>query len=148
MPSCLQGSCQLLQSYTNMNLGVRLGLLSPDNQQLLLMHSRRYSSSSASSRERLALQRPSDLARGDSLEEELSLLRMTAGNTLLKDAVDRKVARFLRNTAAYLEVSMTCDLRCRWASEASNVDLVHRSLQLMLRGTTLQPSNSRDTLPQ
>eukprot|EP00878_Enallax_costatus_P015503 GHUV01016238.1.p1 GENE.GHUV01016238.1~~GHUV01016238.1.p1 ORF type:complete len:617 (+),score=197.61 GHUV01016238.1:372-2222(+) len=90
-----------------MTLGVRLGLLSPDGQQVLLISSRRTSSSTGNSRERLPTSKQTaSLIRGDVIDaadDELSLHRLTANSTLLKDAVDRKVARFLRNTAAYLE---------------------------------------------
>lgn len=97
-----------------MPIGVRIGLLSPDGQQILILHSRRYSSSSATSRDRLPQQKNA-LARGDSIEDDMALLRMAVSSTMLGDAVQRKEPRFLRNTVAYLEVgtsSCACCFRC------------------------------------
>lgn len=34
----MQGVAALLEMVTNLHLGVRLGLLSPDSQQVLLLH--------------------------------------------------------------------------------------------------------------
>lgn len=48
----LQAAGPLLSSYTNLTLGVRLGLLSPDSQHILLLHARHSSSGSNATRVR------------------------------------------------------------------------------------------------
>lgn len=48
----LQAGGPLLSSYTNLTLGVRLGLLSPDSQHILLLHARHSSSGSNATRVR------------------------------------------------------------------------------------------------
>lgn len=47
-------------------------------------------------------------------EDELTLLRINAGNTLLLDALERHAPRTVRNTVSYLEVRQTFGSLCTW----------------------------------
>eukprot|EP00879_Flechtneria_rotunda_P010551 GHRR01011031.1.p1 GENE.GHRR01011031.1~~GHRR01011031.1.p1 ORF type:complete len:686 (+),score=203.86 GHRR01011031.1:176-2233(+) len=116
----LHGACSLLESYTNLSLGLRLGLLSPDGQQALLLQVKGAGGSSGSSnRSRNPAEQPGSAARqtpsvallgspgaaGDSgqIDGDMKVVCIAARNTLMLDALNRGVARFVRNTAAYLE---------------------------------------------
>ncbi|WIA40005.1 hypothetical protein OEZ86_013431 [Tetradesmus obliquus] len=111
----LQAAGPLLSSYTNLTLGVRLGLLSPDSQHILLLHARHSSSGSNATRVRQPVYAEGQPQRGSisggstmaaaaaAAEDELTLLRINAGNTLLLDALERHAPRTVRNTVSYLE---------------------------------------------
>lgn len=128
----LQGSAQLLQSTTHMQLGVRLGLLSEDQQEVLLLH---YSGSSTggssnsfghqqlqsmnskgSSEFRMSIDcnvsvfanaqefgKYSSILQEDIDIQPMEVARLPADQTLLLQAVKASNPQFVADVAAYLE---------------------------------------------